>query len=104
MIGMRMTVETQRLLQDGGAPEYMYHNKQAWCCEVFVGKRYGSKEYPQGNAAHNGEQRQSCQAVHNWVQKFSEGQRSIEDEHRVSRPVQIAMPAKNFMLHVSRDL
>ena len=27
----------------------------------------------------------SRQAVHNWVQKFSEGRRSIEDEHRVGR-------------------
>ena len=27
----------------------------------------------------------SLQAVHNWVQKFSEGRRSIEDEHRVGR-------------------
>ena len=33
------------------------------------------------------------QAVHNWVQKFSEGRRSIKDEHRVSRPVEITMPA-----------
>ena len=36
----------------------------------------------------------SCQAVHNWVQKFSGGWASIEDKHRVSQPVQIAMPAK----------
>jgi hypothetical protein len=28
----------------------------------------------------------SHQAVHKWVQKFSEGQTSIEDEHRVSWP------------------
>jgi hypothetical protein len=34
----------------------------------------------------------SRQAVHNWVQ-FSEGPRSIEDEHRVDRPVEIATPA-----------
>jgi len=34
----------------------------------------------------------SRQAVHNWVQKFSEGQTSIENEHRVGRPVEIAMP------------
>jgi len=33
----------------------------------------------------------SCQAVHNWVQKFSEGRTSIEDEHRAGRPVEIAM-------------
>ena len=34
-----------------------------------------------------GEHCLSHQAVHNWVQKFLEGQTSIEDEHRVSRPV-----------------
>ena len=28
-----------------------------------------------------GEHRLSCQAVHNWVQKFSEGLTSIKDKH-----------------------
>ena len=32
-----------------------------------------------------GEHCLSRQAVHNWVQKFSEGRTSIEDEHRVGR-------------------
>jgi len=49
---MRMTVKTEQLLQDGGNPEYMYHDRTAWRCAVFVGKRYGSKGYPQRNAAH----------------------------------------------------
>jgi hypothetical protein len=40
-----------------------------------------------------GERCLSRQAVHNWVQKFSEGRISIEDEHRVGRPVEIATPA-----------
>ena len=40
------------MLQDGGAPEYVYHDRRAWCCAVFVGKRYGSKGYQQRNAAH----------------------------------------------------
>ena len=40
-----------------------------------------------------GEHCLSRQAVHNWVQKFSEGRTSIEEEHRVGRPVEIAMPA-----------
>ena len=35
----------------------------------------------------------SHQAVHNWVQKFSEGRTSIVDEQRVSRRVEIATPA-----------
>ena len=51
MIGMRMTVQTEQPLQDGGAPEYVYNDKTAWRCAVFVGKRYGSKGYPQRNAA-----------------------------------------------------
>jgi len=34
----------------------------------------------------------SHQAVHNWVQKFSEGRTSIEDEHRAGWPVEIATP------------
>jgi len=32
-----------------------------------------------------GEHCLSRQAVHNWVQKFSEGRTTIEDEHRVGR-------------------
>jgi len=36
-----------------------------------------------------GEHCLSRQAVHNWVQKFSEGQTSIEDKHRAGRPVEI---------------
>ena len=51
MIGMHMTVKTEQLLQDGGAPAYMYRDRTAWR-EVFVGKSYGSKGYPQRNAAH----------------------------------------------------
>ena len=35
----------------------------------------------------------SRQAVRNWVQKFSEGRTSIEDEDLVGRPVEIATPA-----------
>src|SRR5215475_1945060 len=48
-----MTVQMQQLLQDGGAPEYTYHDRTAWRCAFFVGKNYGcSKGYPQRNAAH----------------------------------------------------
>jgi len=39
---MRMTVKTEQLLQDGGAPEYAYHDRTAWRWAVFVGKSYGS--------------------------------------------------------------
>ena len=47
-----MTVKTKQPLQDGGAPEYAYHDRTAWRCAVFVGKSYGSKGYPQRYAAH----------------------------------------------------
>ena len=57
-----------------------------------MGKKNGSKGYPQRNAAHVGEHCLSRQAVHNWVQKFTEGRTSIEDEHRAGRPVEIATP------------
>ena len=40
-----------------------------------------------------GEHCLSRQAVHNWVKKFSEGRRSIKDEHRVDRSVEITTPA-----------
>jgi hypothetical protein len=32
----------------------MYHDRTAWCCAFFVGKKNGSKGYPQRNAAHMG--------------------------------------------------
>jgi hypothetical protein len=35
----------------------MYHDRTAWRCAFFVGKKYGSKGYPHtGNAAHMGSQ------------------------------------------------
>ena len=107
---MRTTVETEQLLQDGGTHEYVYNNRTAWRCAVFVGKRYGSNGYPQRNATHVGEYCLSRQAVRNCVEKFSEGRTSIEDEHRVSRPMkeQCACGSdsnhKNFTPQVFRDL
>jgi len=50
-----------------------------------------------------GEQCLSRQAVHNWVQKFSEGRTIIEDEHRVDG-LRSDSNHKNFMPQVSRDL
>jgi hypothetical protein len=41
---MRMTLETYQLLQDGGAPEYMYRDGTAWRCAFFVGKRMEAKD------------------------------------------------------------
>ena len=57
-----------------------------------------------------GEHCLSGQAVHNLVQKFSEGRTSIEDEHRVGRPAKEQCGRgsdsnhKNFTPQVSRDL
>ena len=45
-------VTTEHLLQDGGAYEYVCRDRTGWRCAVFVGKIYGSKGYPQRNAAH----------------------------------------------------
>jgi len=47
-----------------------------------------------------GEHCLSRQAVHNWVQKFSEGRTSIKDDHRVGSDSN----HKNFTPQVSRDL
>jgi hypothetical protein len=47
-----MTVKIEQLLKDGNAPKYVYHDRTEWSCAVFAGKRYGSKGYPQRNAAH----------------------------------------------------
>jgi len=41
-----MTVKMEQLLKDGGATEYVYHDRTVWRCTFFVGKRYGSKGYP----------------------------------------------------------
>ena len=65
----------------------MYQDRTAWRCAFLMGKKYGSKGYPQRNAAHVGEYCLLRQAVHNWVQKFSEGRTSIEDEHQSSARV-----------------
>jgi len=73
----------------------MFHDRAAWRCAFFVGKKKnGSKGYPQRNATHVGEHCLSRQAFHNCVQQFSEGRTNIEDEHRAGRPVEIATPVK----------
>jgi hypothetical protein len=50
-----------------------------------------------------GEHCLSRQAVHNWVQNFSQGRISIEDEHRVDR-ITFRQQPKEFFVQVSRDL
>ena len=41
---MRMTVKTEQPLQDSGAPEYVYHDRTAWRCAIFVGKGMAAKD------------------------------------------------------------
>ena len=50
-------------------------------------KRMAAKDIHKEMLPMDGEHCLSRQAVHNWVQKFSEGRTSIEEEHRVGRPV-----------------
>ena len=53
-----------------------------------------------------GEHCLSRQALHNWVQKFSEGRTSIEEKHRVGRQCVRGSDSnhKNFTPQVSMDL
>jgi hypothetical protein len=41
---MRMTVKSEQLLQDGGTPEYVYNDRTAWHCAIFVGKNMVAKD------------------------------------------------------------
>jgi hypothetical protein len=83
-----MTVETEQLLQDGGVPEYVHRNRTAWRDAVFLwAKSMAAKDIYKQMLPMYDEHCLSRQAVHNWVYKFSEGRTSIEDEHRVGRPV-----------------
>jgi len=70
----------------------MYHDRTAWRCAVFVGKNMEAKDIHKEMLLMYGEHCLSRQAIHNLVQKFSEGRTSIEDEHRAGRPVEIATP------------
>ena len=64
----------------------MYHDRAAWRCAFFVGKKMEAKDIHKEMLPMYGEHCLSRQA------KFSEGLTSIEDEHRAGRPVEIATP------------
>jgi len=72
----------------------MYHDRAAWRCAFFCGQKtkWKQKISTKKMLPTYGEHCLSRQIVHNWVQKFSEGRTSIEDEHRAGRPVEIATP------------
>jgi len=59
---------------------------------VFCGQKMEAKHIHKEILPMYGEHCLSRQAVYNWVQKFSEGWTSIEDEHRAGRTVEIATP------------
>jgi len=60
---MRMTVKTEQPLQDGGAPEYVYHDRTAWHCAVFCGKKMAAKDIHKEMLPMYGEHCLSRQAV-----------------------------------------
>jgi len=68
----------------------MYHDRAAWRCAFLWAKKMEAKDIHKEMLPMYGEHCLPHQAVHNWVQKFSEGRTSIEDEHRAGQPVEIA--------------
>jgi len=60
---MRMTVKTKQPLQDGGALEYVYHDRTAWRCAVFVAKDMAAKDIHKEMLPFYGEHCLSRQAV-----------------------------------------
>jgi len=39
-----MTVNTEQPLQDGGAPEYVFYDRIAWCCGFLWAKDVAGKD------------------------------------------------------------
>jgi hypothetical protein len=74
---MRMTVETEQPLQDGGTPEYVCHSRTG-----MAAKDIHKEMLPMYS-----EHCLSRHVDHNWVQKFSEGRKSIENERVVRIPI-----------------
>jgi hypothetical protein len=78
----------------------MYHDRTVWRCAIFVGKKHGAKDIHKEMLPMYSEHCMSRQAIHNWVQRFSEGWTSIKDEHRAHAESH----QQNFTPQVSRDL
>ena len=77
---MRMTVETEQLLQDGGALNTCTSIEQRGVVRFFLwAKGMTANDIHKEMLPMYGEHFLSRQAVHNWVQKFSERRTSIED-------------------------
>jgi hypothetical protein len=60
---MRMTVMTEQLLQDGGAPEYLYSDRTALSCLDFVSKNMAAKDIHKEMLPMYGEHCVSRQAI-----------------------------------------
>jgi len=60
---MRMTVKTEQPLQDGGAPEYTYHDRTAWRCADLWAKVMAAKDIHKEMLPMYGEHCLSCQAI-----------------------------------------
>ena len=80
---MRMTVETEQLLQMAAPLNTRTTIEQRGVLRFLWAKGVAAKDIHKEMLPMYGEHCLSRQAVHNWVQKFSEGRTSIEDEHRV---------------------
>ena len=80
--------------------------EQSGVVRFLWAKRMAAKDIDKEMLPIYGEHCPSRQAVHNSVQKFSEGRTSIEDEHRVGRQCARGSDSnhKNFTPQVSRDL
>ena len=72
----------------------------------FLGKGMAAKDIHKEMLPMYDELCLSRQAVHNWVEKFSQGRTSIEDEYPVGRQCARGSDSnhKNFAAQVSGDL
>ena len=91
---MRVTLKTEQLLKTAAPLNTPTTIDQCGVVLFLWGKDMAAKDIHKEMLPIYGERCLSRQAVRNWVQKFSEGRTSIEHEHRVGWPVEIATPAK----------
>jgi hypothetical protein len=62
---MRMTEKKQQLLQDGGAPQYVYHDRTVWRCAVLWVKDMAANDIHKEMLPMCVEHCLSRQAIHN---------------------------------------
>jgi hypothetical protein len=92
---MRMTVKTEQLLHKMAAPlNKCTAIQQHGIVRFLWAKDMAAKGIHREMLPMYGKYSLSREAVHNWVHKFLAGRKSIKDEHRLGRSVEIATPAK----------